>query len=208
MKVHHTIVWHEIGHVFGYVLIDRIYNDYRNITDFFLTKESSLVISKQENIQPTDRSNDAELINTILILVMGAVFHTFKFKREKEIKLSDFNKIFLFTDYKLKIESIYGYAGNDFFIICQLIKQEKSSINNKMVISFTFELLKILKTHKIFSKLENLINIMENKYNGMKSRGNDLLIDERKKISKTVSFELESDIKNLIKDTIANKGYI
>ncbi len=198
MKVTPTIVWHECGHLFGYTLVEEMYNEYREIIKFSLTKEKAFIQERQKELP----HNNTELVKTILIFVMGAVFHVHKFKLDEEIRIRDFRIIFLNTDYLPKKENLFGHAGKDFTYLTNLIRQEQNNTPPESLICLSYELEKTLQNHKIFCELEELISLISQKYNGKKIEGKDLLVEEKNKIAKKISTELKKEIIILVKNFI------
>jgi len=199
MKIDKIIVWHEFGHIFGYILVDRIYKDYRKITEIILSQDikNPQIIPNKGDLKPI-HSKEKELIKSILIYISGAIFHVTKFNEHNKTLLSDFNKIFLNTKYKPIIKDLYGHAGKDFHYIENFIEQEKSSINKLLVQKFTFELQQILKNDKIFEMLKPYITDFEKQYNGKNTKNSDLYNEERREIKKIIPDKLIIEIENLI----------
>lgn len=200
MKVHTTIVWHEFGHIFGYILVNKIYGDYRKIAEIILTKGNKNTQICTDNTEPIDTEKN-ELEMTILILIMGAVFHVRKFRENKNITISDFIKIFTNVEYELNTDSLRGHAGKDSFLIKYFIKQYNNvEVELSIIPKLALNLQNILKKHKMFEKIQSQINNFDINYNGKETVGKDLFENERKVIYKLISKNLIIDIQNIITD--------
>lgn len=206
MKAQSFIVWHEFGHVFGYILVDKMYGDYRKIAKIVLVnkelvegKENSQIAPNIKDKIQTD-TDEIETIKAILILVMGAVFHVTKFKENKDIGTVDFSSIFTCINRKLDINQLYGYAGSDFEKIEYFLNTRVVPVERFTFLKFTEALQRLLKKHNVFDILKYYIVLFDEAFNGKTEQGNDLFKEERNKIKALISIELIKDLEVLIKE--------
>ena len=205
-KVHQTIVWHEFGHIFGYVLIDKAFDDYRKISKIILIENDiPQIVPNKESSNLVDNEK-IEVIKVVLIFVMGAIFHVAKFKRNDEILLRDFKDIFINAQYNLSTNNLIGHAGSDFCKIKKFIDQSNYFAKNSKLIAnghlkvkkFSFYMLSLFKENDLFSKLEPYIDDFDYRYNGKKIEGNDLYKNEKNEIKKIITVKLVKELKGLI----------
>lgn len=205
-RVHQTILWHEFGHIFGYIVIDKVFKDYRKISKIILDEnEAPQIVPYKENSNSIDNEK-IEVIKAVLIFVMGAIFHIAKFKNNDEILMRDFKDIFKNPqdNKKLSTDNLIGHAGSDFYKIKKFIEQsnyianDQKLIENLKVKKFTYHMFMLFKKHDLFAKLEPYIDDFDHKYNGETIIGDDLCKNERNKIKKAISEKLVKEIKELI----------
>jgi hypothetical protein len=210
-----TRVWHEVGHVFAYELIQVLGNKTYKVVDFNLTsdcenslrvvsddtiykhRDNETVMDYQNRLLKRLRKRD-DICLQLIINAMGPVLQLSVMHPEPSE--AEFKTILSKSIGEAKDGELEGQGYDDFEKIKALVAGSPFSMPDDLLRGFCMEVFAILKKHNLFERLEPIVTSCSSQFNGKQLRNseNGVLLDERVRLAKLIHDPIKLDFFRLI----------
>ena len=226
-KIEEHLVWHELGHLIGFVITKHFNYDFGTIiqlklnhiggnpsikidSDLFKAQRKVRLIKidfgigeyiygLEDQKRLRDNLNDTYgFIVYSLYLLLGGLFNIYSFKKNPE--LNEFKMCFLDERDEIKSKSFVARAGNDWTKLRSLIKLKEW--DEEIFIEFRFKLFYLLQDFDIFELFRTFIQKTDFCYNGKLIQGKEIrvLTEQVSKMLKT-DRKYKENLTNLVVNT-------
>lgn len=194
-KLHISIAWHEMGHLTGHLIADRIGYNFGTVTSMDLSTNAKISIISQYSplgrvLECMDKygfknmcfddEQDIERITELVkdkrmtlsyisYLIMGGLFNIYAIKQDPDS--SDFEDCFTDSVELYVPDDFTARAGNDWSKVRRLAQIEFWDI--EQLKKFRTKLFILLKS-RVFSLIDPVIKQIDDQYNGTKLEGESL----------------------------------
>ncbi|MFN7119067.1 MAG: hypothetical protein ACK4TA_19875 [Saprospiraceae bacterium] len=227
-KVHSSLIWHEAGHLIGFKIAQELgcnfdgtftelkfhdafgispkvsynFTSYLPKNKFFTYEDENRELYNYYNSKEDRKKINDELENLgkfakyLIYLLSGGLFNIYYF--QKNPTYEDFEKCFYTnTNNNIYEDNFYGQAGADWTRLNSLSKLKNWDL--AIFKDYRKELFDVMKSHQLFEKFRDLIEELDNHYNGLSVTEASEIQEILNKIELRLSpfDELKSDLQNL-----------
>jgi hypothetical protein len=210
-----TRVWHEVGHVFAYELIQVLGNKTYKVVDFNLISdcENSLRVISDDTIYKHRENETAmdyqhrllkrlrkrdDLCLQLILNALGPIVQLSAMHPEPAE--AEFKTLFSNIEGEGKDGELEAQGYDDFEKIKELVAGSPFSMLDELLRGFCMEVFAILKKHHLFKHLEPIVTACSSQFNGkqLQDSENGVLQDERNRMAKLIHDPIKLDFFRLI----------